>query len=220
MVAVPFYYLLLWLYLQTVYFSESAQPSESSSNAYERLVENIRTRGRKNVRPNATHGPALIGVSLELYAIQHINEGMGEAMVRLYHEITWFDERLQWTPGDFKGLDCVLVPNGYVWLASLRFIINVISQKVMASAEVYVCSDGQVIRGLTTVATINLRIEVSQYPFDEQKLSVSLGHPMAGTKEIDFYLMVRCLSYHNPDAFQHPLTQDISRAMAAVWSKA
>ena len=108
----------------------------------------------------------------------------------LYLSAYWFDQRLEWEPSNFNGLNEIFVQANKLWLPDFA-VINTAGTNVFIQINdsnlALINSDGYIFLLISVTALqTRCKINVYKFPFDTQNCSIVIGSWQLDTTRIDF----------------------------------
>ncbi len=156
-----------------------------------RLREDLLRNYDRLIRPvldfrtplNVTYGAAL-------YQLVGINIKLETVTLLLWQRISWYDELLRWNPEDYNGIEIIRFLQTDIWVPDILPYNDVgvyDPTEYRLIIPVSVRSDGFVkwLNPQTTETTCAL--DVTDFPFDQQRCKISIGSWQHTLREIDIY---------------------------------
>ncbi|XP_077992883.1 acetylcholine receptor subunit alpha-like [Glandiceps talaboti] len=127
-----------------------------------------------HVRPVKNFSDVLmIGFSFSLVALMDVDEKNQIVTLRALIKHTWHDYQLQWNPGDYDGIEEVVIPEEWVWTPDLA-LANSATDNIMfisSSRSVSVSHNGSTRAFSRMVLAIPCVMDIRLFPFDTQTCS-------------------------------------------------
>ncbi|XP_062601027.1 neuronal acetylcholine receptor subunit alpha-3-like [Saccostrea cucullata] len=104
--------------------------------------------------------------------------------------MSWKDERLEWNPEMYKGIDSIHTTSSKVWNPAFVCIVNDIGMEscFREGSTVSVLHTGEVIFSKSLDGATQCNINAKKYPFDVQKCSIDIGSAFRRSNVIFFNL--------------------------------
>ncbi|CAH1254222.1 CHRNA7 [Branchiostoma lanceolatum] len=154
--------IVVWVYcLQGLVGQFTAAPLR------EKLLENYDRRVRP-VRDQNT--PVTLDVDVALRQVVDLNELQEVFTTLLWLRLYWTDELLQWNASQYDGLTSTTFHSSEVWRPDI-FLINNIGEgsgNLLPVTDVSVSSEGRVAWRQPSMFSSSCKVDVSQFPYDEQ----------------------------------------------------
>ncbi|XP_056009784.1 acetylcholine receptor subunit alpha-like [Ostrea edulis] len=131
------------------------------------------------VRPKiGNKEPVLVNVSVNLIAIHSLMETRQTLRSTVWIDLQWLDLKLAWNKTEFGNISSIIVPQKNVWIPDICVANEVSDNKCSIGSRF-----GKVLveyRGMVTIwwnKEIQTRcdLDISMYPFDNQKCSIRIG---------------------------------------------
>lgn len=113
----------------------------------------------------------LVGVQLTPIAIRDVDEKTQTLSTSLWIGYHWRDESLKWNPNNYSGITGLRVNINQVWIPGICIINELTDQKCLNFDEkgmAFVWYKGYVFYNKPLESTIQCKLDMSAYPFDEQ----------------------------------------------------
>lgn len=150
-----------------------AQASEDD----ERLIRDLFRDYNKLIRP-VEYANQTIEVELGMQLIQliNINEKNQVMTSNVWLHFVWSDYQLKWEPGDYGGTTIIRVPPDKVWRPDIVLFNNADGNyEVRYKSNALIHSHGQVEWIPPAIYQSTCRIDVTYFPFDQQRCEMIFG---------------------------------------------
>ncbi|CAH1788975.1 unnamed protein product [Owenia fusiformis] len=143
-----------------------------------------------NIRPvKDVNTTTTVYMSMSLNQIRELAETTQTLTCAIWVTFNWQDEFLAWDPADYDGLDILVVPSDNIWTPDMTLYNSVDEEKgfteIWSNTNVRIAHTGNV-EWLTIAQTqTTCRLQVSEYPFDEQLCPMKFGSWTYKLVEID-----------------------------------
>ncbi|XP_069131739.1 acetylcholine receptor subunit beta-like [Argopecten irradians] len=156
--------LLFLLYVTTVYGAMHGDLA--------RLHRHLMTNYSTELRPSLNLSePTKVNFGFMLLSLKEFVEKTSKFSIVGVFIITWHDFQLEWNPEYFGGIDSTLLSQSTVWKPDLLLMnpFERVESPGFDKLKVLVSNEGYVSWGPTDVYEIVCPVDVTYYPFDEQK---------------------------------------------------
>ncbi|XP_071828198.1 neuronal acetylcholine receptor subunit alpha-9-like isoform X2 [Apostichopus japonicus] len=153
---------------------------------YRKLLDDMFEDYDRLVRPVLNHTD-YINVRLLLFLSQVIklDERMQTLQVNAWLTLEWRDEYLQWNPENYDGIDNFKIPSEKLWMPDVVLYNNADEYKEYLIGKVAVVHhDGSVMWASPGIFITSCIIDVTNFPFDEQKCDMKFGPWQYEGKEV------------------------------------
>jgi hypothetical protein len=146
----------------------------------EDLLDNLFKGYNSQIKPvkNFTND-VFMGLQLALMAIREVEGKRQTFSTSLWIGYHWKDENLTWNPQTYGGITGLRVNVNKVWIPGICLVNELTDQKCLTFDEkgmAYILYNGRVIYNKPIESTIQCKLDMSAYPFDEQVCSY-VFHP-------------------------------------------
>lgn len=147
------------------------------SSVMKSLYEDLFTDYNRLILPvskNKTKVTVTLG--LKLGQILDLNLKQQILSTNVWVEQTWLDNRLEWNPDNYQGIDMIHVPAENIWIPDIVLFNNADGNyelTLVAKARVY--SNGTVVWKPPTMFRSTCEIDVEYFPFDIQTCYLRFG---------------------------------------------
>ncbi|CAH1254221.1 CHRNA7 [Branchiostoma lanceolatum] len=173
--------IVVWVYcLQGLVGQFTAAPLR------EKLLENYDRRVRP-VRDQNT--PVTLDVDVALRQVVDLNELQEVFTTLLWLRLYWTDELLQWNASQYDGLTSTTFHSSEVWRPDI-FLINNIGEgsgNLLPVTDVSVSSEGRVAWRQPSMFSSSCKVDVSQFPYDEQTCMLEFSSWLYGGNDLDLW---------------------------------
>ncbi|CAJ0932223.1 unnamed protein product, partial [Mesorhabditis belari] len=134
-----------------------------------------------------------IYVNLINAKLMDINEANELLSMIIDLEVRWRDIRLRWKPGNFSGIEHIVLPEAIIWTPDFVYYdqaaqaINLIPEE---ARYVRIYSTGEVVQPVMHLVRTSCNLNMTEFPFDIQQCSVALGTLIYAAKEISYQINV------------------------------
>jgi hypothetical protein len=114
---------------------------------------------------------ALVGVQLIPFLITGLDEKLQTFSTSLWVGYYWRDENLIWNPSNYSGIKGLRVNIEKIWIPGICIVNELTDQKCLNFDEkgmAFIMHNGFVFYNKPLESTIQCRLDISAYPFDEQ----------------------------------------------------
>ena len=131
-----------------------------------------------------------INVTASLKQILSIDEKQQIMITSIHFSQQWIDQRLQWNPADFNGIQVTFIQANKIWLPD-TVILNAAEGNGFLTINdfnlVIVRHDGQVYFTITSFQTrTKCDLDIDAFPFDKQVCLISFSSWMRASNRIDY----------------------------------
>jgi hypothetical protein len=129
------------------------------------------------------------GMVLSLYSIEKVDEKSQTFSSVIWVIYSWKDEYLRWNSSEY-GIEYLRVPAEKIWVPSIC-CLNELSGKVcmtyesVKENEVFIHSTGIVYLYVTVKSTIQCKINLQKYPFDDQRCTFTFMSLISAIHELE-----------------------------------
>ncbi|XP_054860200.1 5-hydroxytryptamine receptor 3A-like [Amphiprion ocellaris] len=125
-----------------------------------------------------------IYIAMMIYAILDVRESDQAFVTYLWIFLKWNNEHIRWSPGEFCGLEHIIVPTYLLWLPDV-IIEDMIDGKVISSPYLYINYKGSVEYRIDQVVTSTCKMTGYKFPFDIQTCNLTFKSLMHSDKDIE-----------------------------------
>lgn len=177
---------------------DSAKEAQASFNyrgmdaGYTNLSIDIRESYESSVIPYC-EGPDKITVTIDMSIRQLVNldEPKQILVLSAWMRWGWFDCNLVWNETDYNGTNHIILPIESVWMPDITVYESVGEEFYgLLDYRVTILNDGTVKYGFPTKLETFCQLDVSQFPFDSQICTLTLGSWVHNGFEIDVTSLV------------------------------
>ncbi|XP_035226033.1 acetylcholine receptor subunit beta-like 1 [Stegodyphus dumicola] len=142
----------------------------------ERLVRDLFRDYNKLIRPVEMMNQTVV-VEFGLSFIQLINVmKKNQIMTNVWLQLTWMDYQLVWDPADYGGINVLRLPPDKVWKPDIVLFNNADGNyEVRYKSNVLIYPNGGVMWVPPAIYQSSCRIDVTYFPFDQQKCVMKFG---------------------------------------------
>lgn len=176
----------VYLYLLQSGMSISCLNVSKTNDLYTNLLENY---NRKLLPLNNQSDTVNIGVYVYLLSINTFDELSGELSVTVIFNFTWKEERISWSPEKFGGKTSLLFSPEDIWTPKsfVRESFESLQEIGNGSEMLRITHDGIVVSTLGSVLKVTCPVDVTFFPFDIQKCTVTLTTLTVRSDDVKFY---------------------------------
>ena len=128
---------------------------------------------------------AMVELGADLISINEFDGLTGELSMTFIFSLTWEEKRITWTPSVYHNISSTLVSPADMWRPQI--IVRQSAKRVTdisdSSILMRLSSKGRVTWMPATIITASCSIDVTYFPFDKQKCSLTLGYSSYGSDE-------------------------------------
>ncbi|KAG4071080.1 hypothetical protein HA402_002752 [Bradysia odoriphaga] len=175
---------------------KSSQSEEVEVTNYEQLLLNTIFKDYdKRVRPVKNyHKPMVVHFNLELHQIIQVDEKHQVITTNILRYLHWKDEFLQWKPEIYGNITEISTLRSQVWTPDIQLYNAASSDKELdtcseSSTRDHINSSGLVSDVLPMVLKSTCKMDVTWFPFDEQKCFLVFGSWTSSSK----YLLLQLI---------------------------
>ncbi|KAK5975701.1 Nicotinic acetylcholine receptor subunit type D [Trichostrongylus colubriformis] len=143
----------------------------------QRLLYHLMQDYEKAVRPvrNASH-TVTVRLGMTMTNIFDMDERNQVLTINVWLDQEWNDELLRWNPDDFGGIESLRIPCDLIWLPDIVLYNNADDYTVgYMRSRAMVLYTGTVFWPPPTQLRSTCKVDVSLFPFDEQRCSLKFG---------------------------------------------
>ncbi|CAH1785136.1 unnamed protein product [Owenia fusiformis] len=168
------------LTLITLTDSQSVQKDPKKNDPEKRLFNKLFKSYRTSVRPIFQKSqPVKVEVNIDLHQIVELSEKSQFLHMSLWVRMSWIDEHLTWDQDKFEGLAEIQVPSRDIWKPDITIVNNVddskSAMKLFSDTPAKVYPNGTVYWLTSSLCKISCKINVENFPFDEQHCTIVLS---------------------------------------------
>ena len=145
----------------------------------------------------------VVNVGVSIININGFDEMSGGLALTLGFSLSWTEERMTWTPGNYSGKQDMLFDINDVWRPrfQIKESINHIQEIGSSSDLVRVDNSGKVSWLVGNVVQVFCSVDVTFFPFDEQSCTISFSSSMYTISEL-------LISVNNEDVMTSDMSQN------------
>ncbi|XP_062599058.1 neuronal acetylcholine receptor subunit alpha-10-like [Saccostrea cucullata] len=131
-----------------------------------------------------------ITISTALREVVEINEKFQTLKLKIWVRFNWRDCNLQWNSSLFDDVDLIHVPYEKIWIPDITLYEGTSEFGSMPQVKDYraaISSDGQVQYNFPSTVTTACSIDVTYFPFDIQRCSLTFGSWIHSMKHLGVY---------------------------------
>ncbi|XP_035666635.1 neuronal acetylcholine receptor subunit alpha-10-like [Branchiostoma floridae] len=151
-----------------------------------KLLENYDRRVRPVLDQSTT---VRLDVDVALRQVVDLNELQEVFTTLMWLRLYWTDELLQWNTSQYDGLTTTTFHSSEVWRPDI-FLINNIGQgsgNLLPVTDVSVSSEGRVAWRQPSLFSSSCKVDVSQFPYDEQTCILEFSSWLYGGNDLDLF---------------------------------
>ena len=159
----------------------------SASEEEERLVRDLFRDYNKLIRP-VEHPNETIEVEVGLQFIQliNVNEKNQVMTSNVWQQFRWRDYQFKWDPAQYGGIHVIRLPPDKVWRPDIVLFNNADGNyEARYKSNVLIYSDSRVVWIPPAIFQSTCRIDVTYFPFDQQRCEMIFGSWTYTGKAID-----------------------------------
>ncbi|XP_061168790.1 neuronal acetylcholine receptor subunit alpha-10-like [Saccostrea echinata] len=165
--------------------STEAKPSTIEQSLYSSLLSNYTTE----ILPRCNHTTNItVNLDIALREIIALNEREQTLKLKMWIRQSWKDCGLAWTPATYGGLTSFSVSMGKLWTPDITLFESAHEGENMPGRGFYritVYSDGSAYFNFPTVVEMSCSVDVTYFPYDTQKCTITLGSWTYNGQEVD-----------------------------------
>ncbi|XP_062594337.1 neuronal acetylcholine receptor subunit alpha-3-like [Saccostrea cucullata] len=158
---------LAFLFVSSIYLALS-----SAVNTEKRLLTDLFNDYDTQLKPVKNYtDDILVGIQMFPFLIRDVDERSQTFSTSLWIGYSWMDENLVWSPSNYSGITGLRVSVEKVWIPGICIINEFTDQKCLNFDEkgmAFLISNGLVYYLKPLESTIQCKLDVTAYPFDEQ----------------------------------------------------
>nr|XP_055160591.1 acetylcholine receptor subunit epsilon isoform X2 [Nyctereutes procyonoides] len=179
---------LLGVLLLLQLLAGGAEAKNQELHLYHHLFDNYDPGSRPVKEPEDT---VTITLKVTLTNLISLNEKEETLTTSVWIGIDWQDYRLNYSKGDFGGVETLRVPSELVWLPEIVLENNIDGQFGVAyDANVLIYEGGYVSWLPPAIYRSTCAVEVTYFPFDWQNCSLVFRSQTYNAEEVDFVFAV------------------------------
>ena len=172
---------LCLIIIQTVTFL-TVDASSSELRIHRELFQGYKTYARP-VKNSSL--PVSVEMSLVLRSVYNVEEKQQTLHSSVAIEMTWVDEFLSWNATAMGGIREILVPMKKIWSPTVCVENDVTNEKCFnRKSTVQIDANGKVCWWFNRELRTECDIDISKYPFDQQKCYINISNLYSSDKEI------------------------------------
>ncbi|XP_022096448.1 neuronal acetylcholine receptor subunit alpha-9-like [Acanthaster planci] len=166
---------IIWLGLLLV-FCGVLKGTKATLYEYE-LLQDMFTNYSSIVRPVINASESIeVRLGAALQQIIEMDEKNQVLTVNLWMRMQWTDSNFLWDPADYGGTDTLIVPINSIWRPDIVLYTNADSGfSGMMETNAAITNTGIVYWNAPAIYTSTCKIDVSFFPFDEQRCPLKFG---------------------------------------------
>ncbi|CAL1282908.1 unnamed protein product [Larinioides sclopetarius] len=143
----------------------------------ERLVRDLFRDYNKLIRPvEAMNQTVVVDFGLSFIQLINVNEKNQIMTSNVWLQLTWMDYQLVWDPADYGGINVLRLPPDKVWKPDIVLFNNADGNyEVRYKSNVLIYPNGGVMWVPPAIYQSSCRIDVTYFPFDQQKCVMKFG---------------------------------------------
>lgn len=146
---------------------------QTSANTKALLTHLFTTNAyNKDVRPsNDQTQTTLLYIDFNLVSFNSLEEVQQKLTITAFLVMFWIDEHLQWTPASYGGITQLYIPQNKIWKPDIALQNGFQKLQELGSSFILtrVTNDGNVMWMPYEVFETTCNMDISNYPFDQQK---------------------------------------------------
>ncbi|XP_062602373.1 uncharacterized protein LOC134264082 [Saccostrea cucullata] len=161
------------------------------------LFKDVLDRHEARVAPYETEeNPLDLSIFLSLMTIREVNEKKQTIANSIAISLSWLDERLMWDSSHYNGITSFGTTSEYVWTPKSICIINEVSiNKCFSEVSDVIVRNSGIVTYTTYRESLTLcQLDITKYPFDEQKCMIFIGR---------LYQLLELITLNKTDSFFH-----------------
>ena len=184
------------------------------------LQDYILQNYNRNVRPVADRrNPHHIQTELFLISLDDFDMKRQTVKSRMFIELKWKDEFLNWDPAMFSNTTRITIDSDFIWVPDLIIgneegPFTFLNYSMIGKAIIE--SDGMVTIWPYLFIEVGSRVEVTDYPFDEQSFHFRISSWGLTTKDLIMQLETTNVSYSH---YQESGEWEIKRSYTDKWNR-
>ncbi|XP_071793246.1 neuronal acetylcholine receptor subunit alpha-10-like [Asterias amurensis] len=130
--------------------------------------------------------PTVVQMQFFVAQVLDVDERLETFKINAWLTMRWIDEYLVWEPKDYSGLENFKVSKEHLWMPDL-WLYNNAGSRYEDYAKNSICSvyfDGKVVWQSPSIIKTHCTMDVTNFPFDRQKCTVTFGPWQHGANEI------------------------------------
>ncbi|XP_068691847.1 neuronal acetylcholine receptor subunit alpha-9-like isoform X1 [Montipora foliosa] len=179
---------LFFIFLISTLNSSAEVPS---SEIIETLELHLMRRYDKNIIPKQSLEKGVsVTLDLALNQIIDVNKRAQTMTAVLWVRQYWRDHRLQWNSSNYDDVNFIVRPASHLWLPDITLYNNA-RDDYNIDKEAYhsltISSDGNISRFFPTIYKASCKLDVTNFPFDDQICTLKLGSWAYNIFEMDLF---------------------------------
>ncbi|XP_013789611.2 acetylcholine receptor subunit beta-like 1 [Limulus polyphemus] len=164
------------IFAVVILFCSKAVQVECSEDE-ERLVRDLFRDYNKLIRPVETMNKTLeVQFGMSFIQLISVNEKNQIMTSNVWLQLLWFDYQLQWDEAEYGGITVLRLPPDKVWKPDIVLFNNADGNyEVRYKSNVLIYPDGRVMWVPPAIYQSSCTIDVTYFPFDQQKCVMKFG---------------------------------------------
>ncbi|XP_062588977.1 neuronal acetylcholine receptor subunit alpha-10-like [Saccostrea cucullata] len=164
---------------------DGTKPSATEQNLYSSLLSNYTTE----ILPRCNHTTNItVSLDVALREIIALNEREQTLKLKMWIRQSWKDCYLAWTSATYGGLASFSVSMSKLWTPDITLFESAHEGENLPGRGFYritVYSDGSAYFNFPTVVEMSCSVDVTYFPYDTQKCTITLGSWTYNGQEVD-----------------------------------
>ncbi|XP_056384128.1 5-hydroxytryptamine receptor 3A-like [Hyla sarda] len=137
-----------------------------------------------NIRPvNDWREPTTVSVDMTFRAVLELDEKLQIMTTLMDLEMIWENQFLSWDPEEFCGINCILIPEGSVWVPDIN-ILEITEDDSIDVLYMQLYYNGTIRRVKTLNVVTTCALDLYKFPFDIQKCNLTFGLSMNKVSDV------------------------------------
>ncbi|KAG4071071.1 hypothetical protein HA402_002743 [Bradysia odoriphaga] len=184
---------------------ESLQNAQNRKSNYETLLLNdlLKDYDKRSRPVEDVHSPLTINFSISLHQILQVDEKHQVITTNMWRFLFWKDDFLKWNPENYGNITQLSIARSEIWAPDIQlYNLAEYDTDVKGYARNILTNDGKISDGLPMLIKSTCKIDVTWFPFDEQKCLLIFGSWSFSSTELRLELSENAPSYMNNGEWQ------------------